>query len=75
MAGHPSYHRGAVEGIRHLVSQMIPFANLRDTHKSRWSGELTAEKMKESVWLRHEAVAQVEFLEWTPGDRVCWIER
>ena len=37
---------------------MMPFANLPDTHKSRWSDELPAEKMKESVWLRHEAVAQ-----------------
>ena len=37
---------------------------------SRWGDELTAEKMKECVWLRPEAVAQVEFLEWTAGDRL-----
>jgi hypothetical protein len=30
-----------------------------------WGDELTAEKMKKCVWLRPEAVAQVEFLEWT----------
>ena len=31
---------------------------------------MTAEKMKECVWLRPEAVAQIEFLEWTAGDRL-----
>lgn len=31
---------------------------------------MSAEKMKECIWLRPEAVAQVEFLEWTVGDRL-----
>jgi len=31
---------------------------------------LTAEKMKECDWLRQEAVAQIEFLEWTEADRL-----
>ncbi|PYV67670.1 MAG: hypothetical protein DMG97_26700 [Acidobacteria bacterium] len=48
----------------------MPFANLPDTHKSRWGDELTAEKMKEWVWLPPEAVAQIEFLEWTEADRL-----
>src|SRR5437870_3731582 len=48
----------------------MPFANLPDTHKSRWGENLTAEKMKECVWLRPEAVAQIEFLEWTAADRL-----
>ena len=47
--------------IRNLVSPTMPFANLPDTHKSRCGDELTAEKMRECVWLRPEAVAQVEF--------------
>jgi len=42
----------------------MPFVNLPDTHKSRWGDELTAEKMKECVWLRPDAVAQIEFLDW-----------
>ncbi len=41
-----------------------------DTHKSRCGDELTAEKMKKCVWLRPEAVVQVEFLEWTGADRL-----
>jgi len=48
----------------------MPFINLPDTHKSRWGDELTAEKMKECVWLRLEAVARIEFLERTTGDRL-----
>ena len=62
--------RQVFEKIRHLVSPAMPFVNLPDTQKSRWGDELTAEKMKECVWLRPEAVAQIEFLEWTVGDRL-----
>src|SRR5258708_7429041 len=66
----PASRRQVFERIRHLVSPTMPFANLPDTHKSRWGDELTAEKMKECVWLRPEAVAQIEFLEWTETDRL-----
>ena len=66
----PASRRQVFEKIRHLVSPTMPFANLPDTHKARWGDELTAEKMKECVWLRPETVAQVEFLEWTAGDRL-----
>ncbi len=66
----PASRRQVFEKIRHLVSPTIPFVNLPDTHKSRWGDELTAEKMEECVWLRPEAVAQIEFLEWTEADRL-----
>src|SRR5215469_2101715 len=66
----PASRRQVFEKIHHLVCPTMPFANLPDTHKSRWGDELTAEKMKECVWLRPEAVAQVEFLEWTGADRL-----
>jgi DNA ligase D-like protein (predicted ligase) len=66
----PASRRQVFERIRHLVSTSMPFANLPDTHKSRWGDELTVEKMKKCVWLRPEAVAQVEFLEWTEADRL-----
>jgi bifunctional non-homologous end joining protein LigD len=66
----PASRRQVYEKIRGLVSPTMPFANLPDTHKSRWGDELTAEKMKECVWLRPEAVAQIEFLEWTGADRL-----
>jgi bifunctional non-homologous end joining protein LigD len=66
----PASRRQVFERIHHLVCPTMPFVNLPDTHKSRWGDELTAEKMKECVWLRPEAVAQVEFLEWTGADRL-----
>ena len=66
----PASRRQVFEKIRHLASPTMPFANLPDMHKSRWGDELTAEKMKDCVWLRPEAVAQIEFLEWTEADRL-----
>jgi len=66
----PASRRQVFEKIRSLVSPKMPFVNLPDIHKSRWGDELTAEKMKECVWLRPEAVAQIEFLEWTEADRL-----
>ena len=65
----PASRRQVFEKIRHLVSPAMPFVNLPDTHKSRWGDELTIEKMKECVWLRPEAVAQIESLV-TAGDRL-----
>jgi ATP-dependent DNA ligase len=44
--------------------------NLPETKKPRFGEELSAEKMKKAVWLRPEAVAQIEFLERTEGDRL-----
>jgi len=66
----PASRRHVFERIHHLISTTMPFANLPDTHKARWGDELTAEKMKECIWLRPEAVAQVEFLEWTGAARL-----
>ena len=66
----PALRRQVFEKIRPLISPTMPFANLPDTHKSRWGDELTAAKMKECVWLKPEAVAQIEFLEWTEADRL-----
>src|SRR5260370_41839460 len=66
----PASRRQLFEKIRPLVSSTMPFVNLPDKQKSRWGDELTAEKMKECVWLRPEAVAQIEFLEWTEADRL-----
>ncbi|PYU70098.1 MAG: hypothetical protein DMG49_11905 [Acidobacteria bacterium] len=55
--------------MQHLVTPTCPFANLPETGRSRWGEELTSEKMKKAVWLRPEVVAQIEFLDWTDGDR------
>src|SRR6266404_993623 len=56
--------------LKHLVTSTCPFVNLPDTRRSRFGEELNAEKMKKAVWLRPEAIAQIEFLEWTEADRL-----
>jgi ATP-dependent DNA ligase len=66
----PALRRQVFEKIRGLVSSEMPFANLPDEKESRWGERLTAEKMKQCVWLRPETVAQIEFLEWTAADRL-----
>ena len=76
----PASRRQVFERICHLVSPVMPFANLPDTHKSRWGDELTAEKLKECVWLRPEAVAQIEFFGVDGGRsaaafKICWVAR
>ncbi len=36
----------------------------------RWGQGLTAEKMKECVWVQPQVVAEVEFLEWTGANHL-----
>jgi DNA ligase D-like protein (predicted ligase) len=66
----PASRRQIFSKLKHLVTPACPFANLPDTRRSRFGEELNAEKMKKAVWLKPEAVAQIEFLEWTEGDRL-----
>ena|SRR5882762_502535 len=55
--------------VRGLATPNCPFVNLPETRRSRFGEELSAEKMMKAVWLRPEAVAQIEFLEWTEGEK------
>jgi len=66
----PASRRQVFSRLKHLVTPACPFVNLPETRRSRFGEELNVEKMKKAVWLRPEAVAQIEFLEWTEGDRL-----
>ena len=66
----PASRRQVFSKLKHLVTPTCPFVNLPETRRSRFGEELNAEKMMKTVWLRPEAVAQIEFLEWTAGDRL-----
>ena len=66
----PASRRQVFSKVKHLVTPTCPFVNLPETRRSRFGEELNAEKMKKAVWLRPEAIAQIEFLEWTEGDRL-----
>jgi DNA ligase D-like protein (predicted ligase) len=66
----PASRRKVFEKLRPLVTPKCPFVNLPETRKARWGEALTAEKMKQCVWVKPEIVAQVEFLEWTDADHL-----
>jgi ATP-dependent DNA ligase len=66
----PATRRDVFSRIKHLVQSQCPFTNLPERDRSRWGEGLTAQKMKECIWLQPEAVAQVKFLEWTGADHV-----
>ena len=62
----PATRREVFAAIQRLKTAQCPFANLPEARSGRWGEGLTAEKMKECVWVRPELVAEVEFVEWTP---------
>jgi ATP-dependent DNA ligase len=66
----PASRRQVFSKLKHLVTPECPFVNLPEAGRSRFGEELKAEKMKKAVWLKAEAVAQIEFLEWTEADRL-----
>jgi len=66
----PATRREVFNKIKHLKTETCPFSNLPEKAAGRWGQGLTAEKMKECVWLRPEAVARIDFLEWTGADHL-----
>ena len=66
----PATRRQVFNEIKHLKTAKCPFVNLPEEQAGRWGQGLTAEKMKECVWLRPQKVAQIEFLEWTGPDHL-----
>ena len=66
----PATRREVFERIKHLKIARCPFVNLPELSAGRWGQGLTAEKMKECVWLRPGVVARIDFLEWTGADHL-----
>jgi DNA ligase D-like protein (predicted ligase) len=66
----PATRREVFERIKQLKTPKCPFANLPELTAGRWGQGLTAEKMKECVWVRPEFVARIQFLEWTGADHL-----
>jgi len=66
----PATRRQVFEKIKHLKTSLCPFVNLPEAAAGRWGQGLTAEKMKECIWLIPEVVAQIEFLEWTGANHL-----
>jgi hypothetical protein len=66
----PATRREVYERLKHLKTPKCPFVNLPEPAAGRWGQGLTAEKMKECVWVRPEQVASIQFLEWTGADHL-----
>jgi bifunctional non-homologous end joining protein LigD len=66
----PTTRRQVFDAIKHLKAAKCLFVNLPEKEPRRRGEGFTAEKMKEAVWLKPEAVAQVEFLEWTGANHL-----
>jgi ATP-dependent DNA ligase len=56
--------------LRPLATEICPFANLPEHGRSRWGENLTAEKMKQCVWVKPTLNARIEFLERTEAGRL-----
>ena len=59
----PATRRMVFEKLKPLVRSNCPFVNLPETHKGRWGEGLTADEMRQCVWVQPKLVAQIEFLE------------
>jgi len=66
----PATRRQVFGRLRCLEMSACPFVNLPEKHRSRWGEGLTAEDMRNCVWVRPAIVAQIDFLEWTDSDHL-----
>jgi bifunctional non-homologous end joining protein LigD len=66
----PATRREVAARFKGLQIATCPFANLPQKDAGRWGQGLTAEKMKECLWLKPEIVVRIDFLEWTGADHL-----
>jgi ATP-dependent DNA ligase len=60
--------------LKGLVIEACPFANLPERNAGRWGQGLTADKMRDCIWVQPKLVANFEFLEWTDSNHVRHIK-
>jgi bifunctional non-homologous end joining protein LigD len=70
----PATRRELHARLQPLVVEDCPFSNLPEAKSGRWSQGLTAQKMREWIWVRPKLVANFEFLEWTDSNHVRHIK-
>jgi DNA ligase D-like protein (predicted ligase) len=66
----PAVRDSVFRRFRSLEVEHCPFANLPDAHKGRFGQGLTAADMLKCRWLKPWLVGAMEFLEWTPANRL-----
>jgi bifunctional non-homologous end joining protein LigD len=70
----PASRRDVFARLKPLITTACPFANLPEARSGRWGQGLTAEKMRDCIWVRPELVARFDFLEWTDSNHVRHIK-
>jgi hypothetical protein len=71
LAGIPAeFRRVLLTHFDELRTTRFPFVNLPERGEGRWGEGLTAVKMATCRWLQPFIVARIEFLEWTPENRL-----
>lgn len=53
--------------LKRLVVSKCPFTNLPTSKRGHWGEGVTAEDMKDYVWVKPTLVAEIKFTEWTSG--------
>ena len=66
----PEFRQILLQHFEELRKQRCPFSNLPDHGEGRWREGLTAAKMAMCRWLDPFLVVRIEFLEWTPDNRL-----
>jgi DNA ligase D-like protein (predicted ligase) len=66
----PATRREVTARFKGLKIAKCPFVNLPQKDAGRWGQGLTAEKMKDCVWLKPQIIVRIDFLEWTGADHL-----
>jgi ATP-dependent DNA ligase len=66
----PEFRRVLFPHFDELRTARCPFTNLPDRAEGCWGEGLTVAKMQKCRWLDPFIVARIEFLEWTPDNRL-----
>ncbi len=66
----PLLRQQVAERFQGLETKTVPFANLPEPKGARRGMALTAEAMKQCVWLEPKLVAQIEYTDWTKADHL-----
>jgi bifunctional non-homologous end joining protein LigD len=64
------FRRALPPHLQNFHIDRCPFVNLPDRGEGRWGEELTVAKMSACRWLEPFLVGRIEFLEWTPENRL-----
>jgi bifunctional non-homologous end joining protein LigD len=66
----PVLRREVHDKIKHLEIAKCPFVDLPDRRPGSFGQGITREKMSACTWLKPAIVAEIEFAEWTPDERL-----